>query len=126
MKSRGVRGLASLLLVVVLSVATSVRAEEKTERNIGAHFGLGAGAAICSLVYGPVKIVYAVLGTITSGFAWVLTGGRSDIARDIMTASVRGDYVVTPENLTMNEPLIFTGREGAIDAPPAEDSDQWQ
>ena len=56
----------------------------------------------------------------------VLTGGRADIAHDIMTASVRGDYVVTPENLTMNEPLIFTGREGVIDAPPADDSNQWQ
>jgi len=127
MKSRGVRSLASLVLLVALSIAAPARAEGKPQRNLGAHFGLGTGAAICSLVYGPVKILYAVLGTMTSGFAWVLTGGRTDIARDIMIASVRGDYVVPPETLTMNEPLIFTGApEGAIDAPQADDSNQWQ
>jgi hypothetical protein len=126
MKNWGVRGFLSLALVLALTVATSVRAEEKQERNLGAHYGLGVGAAICSIVYGPVKIVYATLGSITSGFAWLFTGGRTDIAREIITASVRGDYVVTPENLTFNEPLQFTGRSGALDEPKADESDQWQ
>ncbi len=126
MKNWGVRGLASLALVLALTLTTSVQAEEKQERNLGAHFGLGVGAAVCSLVYGPVKIVYATLGSITSGFAWLFTGGRTDIAREIITASVRGDYVVTPENLTFNEPLAFTGRQGALDEPTAQESDQWQ
>lgn len=126
MKNWGVRKVAAVALVLALTVASSVHAEEKQERNLGAHYGLGVGAAICSLVYGPVKIIYATLGSITSGFAWVLTGGRTDIAREIITASVRGDYVVTPENLTFNEPLVFTGRQGAIDEPKADESDQWQ
>ena len=73
----------SLALVLALTVASSVRAEEKQERNLAAHYGLGVGAAICSVVYGPVKIVYATLGSITSGFAWLFTGGRTDIAREI-------------------------------------------
>jgi len=126
MKNWGVRGLLLLALLAALNVSTSARAEEKRERNIAAHYGLGVGAALCSLIYGPVKIVYATLGTITSGLAWALTGGRTDVAREIITASVRGDYVVTPENLTFNEPLVFTGREGALDEPPADDSTQWQ
>jgi hypothetical protein len=126
MKKWGFRSLAALALIAALLVSTSVRAAEKKERNIAAHYGLGVGAAICSLVYGPVKIVYATLGTITSGLAWVLTGGRSDVAREILAASVRGDYVVVPENLTFNEPLVFTGRAGAIDEPAAADSDQWK
>jgi hypothetical protein len=129
MMSRGVRRLLSLTLVCMLLVAGSARAEETRERNIAAHYGLGVGSVLCSLVYGPVKVIYATLGTVTSGFAWVLTGGRTDIAREIITASVRGDYVVRPENLTFNEPLVFTGREEALDdpaAPPANDTDQWQ
>lgn len=126
MKNWGVRGFLSLALVLALTVTTSVHAEEKQERNLGAHYGLGVGAAICSLVYGPVKIVYATLGSITSGFAWIFTGGRTDIAREIITASVRGDYVVTPENLTFNEPLVFTGRQGALDEPKADETDQWE
>lgn len=127
MKSVTVRSLASLALVIALSLATSVHAEEKRERNLAAHYGLGVGAAICSLVYGPVKIVYATLGAITSGFAWVLTGGRTDVAREIIVASVRGDYVVSPENLTFSEPLVFTGRDSALDRPAAaDDSTEWQ
>jgi hypothetical protein len=128
MKNWGVRGFLSLTLVLVLSVASTAGAEEKQERNLAAHFGLGVGAAICSLVYGPVKVIYATLGTVTSGFAWVFTGGRTDISREIITASVRGDYVVTPENLTFSEPLVFTGRQGPLDEPREADetSDQWQ
>ncbi len=127
MKSVCFRSLASLALVIALSLATSAHAEEKRERNLAAHYGLGVGAAICSLVYGPVKIVYATLGGITSGLAWVLTGGRTDVAREIIVASVRGDYVVTPENLAFAEPLIFTGRDSSLDEPPAaDDSTEWQ
>ncbi len=126
MKKWGIRGLVSFVVVVSLLVSTSARAEEKTERNIAMHYGLGVGAAVCSLVYGPIKIVYATLGSITSGFAWLFTGGRTDVAREILTASIRGDYVVTPENLTFNEPLVFTGRSSALDEPPANESDQWQ
>jgi hypothetical protein len=124
----GFRGFLSLALVLALTVASTAGAEEKQERNLGAHFGLGVGAAVCSLVYGPVKVVYALLGTVTSGFAWAFTGGRTDIAREIITASVRGDYVVTPENLTFSEPLVFTGRQGPLDEPREADetSDQWQ
>jgi hypothetical protein len=120
--------LLSLSLVLALFVAGTARAEEARERNIAAHYGLGVGAGLCSLVYGPVKILYATLGTVTAGLAWALTGGRSDVAGEIMTASVRGDYVVTPENLTFNEPLQFTGREGALDKPADEtsDSNEWQ
>lgn len=128
MKYRGVRRFLSLSLVFTLLAAGVARGEEARERNIAAHYGLGVGAGLCSLVYGPVKILYATLGTLTGGLAWVLTGGRSDVAGEIMTASVRGDYVVTPENLTFNEPLQFTGRESALDQPTGEtsDSSEWQ
>jgi len=128
MKNWGVRSLLSLSLVFTLLVAGSARGEEARERNIAAHYGLGVGAGLCSLIYGPVKILYATLGTLTAGLAWGLTGGRADVAGEIMTASVRGDYVVTPENLTFNEPLQFTGRERALDQPADETSDstEWQ
>jgi hypothetical protein len=127
MKYRGVRVFLSLSLVFTLFTASVARSEEGRERNIAAHYGLGVGAGLCSLVYGPIKIVYATLGTITAGLAWALTGGRADVAGEIMTAAVRGDYVVTPENLTFNQPLQFTGHEGALDKPADEtSSSEWQ
>ena len=48
------------------------------------------------------------LGAILSpilGLAWALTGGNGEIARGIVQPAVRGDYVVTPANLTSEEPL---------------------
>jgi hypothetical protein len=119
----------SLLAVVFLCatlLATSARAEETRERNTASTYGLGLGAVLCSLVYGPVKVVYATLGTVIGGTAWVLTGGRSDVAREIIEPSVRGDYIVTPKNLTMEEPLVFTGRERSLDEPAQDASNEWQ
>ena len=63
MKNWGVRGFGSIALIVALTVSTAAHAEEKQQRNLAAHYGLGVGAAICSLVYGPVKIIYAKEGT---------------------------------------------------------------
>jgi hypothetical protein len=81
------------------------------DRNAAAHFGLGAGSVLCTFVYGTVKTVYAIVGTLTGGIAWALTGGRGDVARAIIQPAVRGDYVITPDILTGQQPLVFTGRD---------------
>lgn len=75
------------------------------------HFLLGAGSVLSTFVYGTVKTTYAILGSITGGLAFALSGGRNDVARAIIQPAVRGDYVVTPEHLTMNQPLVFVGRD---------------
>jgi hypothetical protein len=82
-----------------------------SERSAPMHFVLGAGSVIGTFVYGTVKTVYAVLGTVTGGLGFALTGGRRDVARAIMQPAIRGDYVITPEHLTMERPLIFAGRD---------------
>ncbi|MEN8181879.1 MAG: hypothetical protein ABFS46_05025, partial [Myxococcota bacterium] len=43
--------------------------------GLGKAFGLGIGSALCSLLYGPAKIVYAGLGSFIAGGAWALSGG---------------------------------------------------
>jgi hypothetical protein len=116
MTYRGVSSVLVAFLCLSLALApASALADEPVERNTAATYGLGVGSAICSLVYGPVKIVYATLGAITGGLAWALTGGRSDVASAVIEASMRGDYVVTPEHLTFNRPLSFTGRDRPLD-----------
>ena len=106
---------AALVCAFVGAVPLAARADEAPERNIFLHYGLGVGAVLCTLVYGPVKVVYATLGSLTGGVAWLLTGGRTDVPREIIQPAVRGDYIVTPENLTFNQPLQFVGREHALD-----------
>jgi hypothetical protein len=107
----------ALLLFAALSGGVmgpgAARAEE---RSAAAQFGLGAGSVLCTVVYGTVKTVYAIFGTLTGGVAWALTGGRSDVAREIIQPAVRGDYAVTPDILTGQQPLVFVGRDPAENA----------
>ena len=71
---------------------------------------------LCTFVYGTVKTVYAIVGTITGGLAFALTGGRGDVAREIIQPAVRGDYAITPDILTGQQPLVFVGRDPAENA----------
>jgi hypothetical protein len=75
------------------------------------HFTLGTLSAVSTLVYGTAKFCYAVLGSGVGGLAYLITGFDGETARTIIQPAVRGDYVVTPENLTAEEPLIFVGRD---------------
>jgi len=86
-------------------------AARAAERHVATQFALGAGSVLSTFVYGTVKTVYAVLGSITGGLAFALTGGRGDVARAIIQPAIRGDYVVVPEHLTLERPLIFAGRD---------------
>jgi hypothetical protein len=75
-----------------------------------AEAGLGAGSALCSLLYGPAKILYAAGGTIVSGLAYVFSAGDVSVAQPILEASLRGDYVITPSHLTGDRRVVFVGR----------------
>jgi hypothetical protein len=73
--------------------------------------GLGAASAVTSLVYGPVKLVYSVLGVVFGGFAWGLSGGDSNVMHAVITPAIRGDYVITPSHLRGERPIEFFGRD---------------
>ena len=85
----------------------------RAEQSQAAEAGLGAAAALCSLVYGPTKIVYALGGTVVGGFAWLLSAGNYDVMNAIITPAVRGDYVVTSAHLRGERSLEFIGRDPA-------------
>ena len=92
------------VLVLVLQ-ASPVRAESTPSNG-----GWGSLAVICSLVYGPVKMVYSTLGTVFGGFAWALSGGDAEVMTAVISPAVRGDYVITPSHLRGEQPLEFIGR----------------
>jgi hypothetical protein len=104
---------AALALAAALAIApTSARASD-AQQSAGA--GLSLGAMGCTLVYGPAKLVYATLGTITSGLAYVFTGGDWSVGKSIFASSFYGDYIVTPEHLTGQKPLEFVGRAEPVE-----------
>ncbi len=115
---RGVRcALAVLGAGLLLLASTAAQAGEAG--GTAKEGGLGAAAAITSLVYGPAKVVYAAGGSVIAGMAWCFSGGDSEVASTILTRAVRGTYVITPATLVGQEEIEFVGRspQYRVDAP---------
>ena len=97
------------LLCGFIGLAPSVAMADSLEMSKDA--GLGAGAAVVSLVYAPTKLCYAVGGLVIGGLAWAFSGGDQSVAKVVLTPSVLGDYVITPDHLRGDRPVEFFGRD---------------
>jgi len=118
MKTHMFKGLALGLFVAMAcsplyaqSVGTQDQPAQETPTE---EMGYGFGAALASVFYIPAKLTYATLGVVTGGIGYALSGGRADVANNIIYPSVRGNWVVTPSHLKGTEPIYFVG------APPPE------
>ena len=104
---RAQRALLACVVVLVLA-PQGVRANDD---SIESEAGLGALSAVCTLFYGPAKVVYALSGLIFGGMAWGLSGGDGDVLKAVVTPAVRGDYVLTPALLRGDRPIEFFGKD---------------
>lgn len=104
------RRTAAMVCALAIAVAPSM-ALAADDEHIASEAGVGTVAALGSLIYGPVKIVYAALGLIFGGAAWGLSGGDGDVLDAVITPAVRGDYVLTPEHVRMERSVEFFGRD---------------
>ncbi|HEV8722889.1 MAG TPA: hypothetical protein VGW77_19920 [Candidatus Binatia bacterium] len=119
MKTQLLKGIALASLVTVMAAplygqTADQKNQPAAEQPVSSEAGYGVGAALASVFYIPAKVTYAGLGLLTGGLGWVLTGGRSDVANNIIYPAIGGNYVVTPSHLKGTEPLYFVG------APPPE------
>jgi hypothetical protein len=119
MKTQLLKGIALVsLLTVMASPLYGQTADQKdqpaVEQPVSSEAGYGVGAALASIFYIPAKVTYAGLGLLTGGLGWVVSGGRSDVANNIIYPAIGGNYVVTPSHLKGTEPIYFVG------APPPE------
>jgi hypothetical protein len=105
LRATAVALLAALVLVTTVGPA---RASDDDHR-FATDAGYGVGAFFTNILYMPVKFVYATIGGITGGFAYLLTGLRYDIAKGIWVPSMGGTYVVTPSMLRGEDPIYFSG-----------------
>lgn len=71
--------------------------------------GIGAGTVAGNVLYVPAKLVYGILGGISGGAGYVLTGGNKQIANTIWRSSLGGDYVLTPDMVTGKQAIHFSG-----------------
>jgi hypothetical protein len=99
------RWLVTLTLVTLLGAAVP-RAEAG---SFGSDAGIGTACVFLNLLYMPAKLVYATLGGLTGGFAYLLTGLNYEVAERIWTPSLGGNYVVTPAHLRNEQTLYFSG-----------------
>jgi hypothetical protein len=104
------RHLVAGALAAMLSAAPPLVSTANAADDSMAYEGfLGLGSAIGSLIYSPLKIVYAVGGTALSAVALVWTFGNTDVAGSIFTQSVGGDYVIVPAHFKGQRKLEFFG-----------------
>ena len=101
----------SAMMCCALMVAVSAVPANAASKELAQEGGTGALAALTTLIYGPVKIVYATGGLIFGGLAYAFSGGNKDVLSAVLTPTVRGDYVVTPNALMGNDDLHFLGQD---------------
>jgi hypothetical protein len=71
--------------------------------------GIGAGTVAGNVLYVPAKLVYGILGGLTGGASYLLTGGNTQTANTIWRSSLGGDYVLTPDMVAGQKPIHFSG-----------------
>jgi hypothetical protein len=98
-------------LVLAGLIASTVAAGPAAADEMAQDAGMGALAGLSTLIYAPVKLVYATAGLVFGGIAWGLSGGDTDVMMAVVTPAVRGDYVITPAHLRMEESIEFFGQD---------------
>jgi len=91
---------------------TAMPASAKRPEHIAMEGGLGAGSALASLIWSPLKLVHAAGGLVIGGLGMLWTGGDGEIPKRIFKRALTGDYVITPEHLQGKKRLRWTGGGG--------------
>lgn len=93
------------------------RSSESTEGGTPSGAGMLAMSGLSTLLYFPLKAVFAIGGGIVGGLAYVFSGGNEQAAKSIWDTSLYGTYVITPDHLQGNRPIRFLGVADLNDAP---------
>lgn len=101
------RRLVTVVMVAALGLAAAPAAAQEGDYLYDA--GIGTACVFTNVLYMPAKFVYATLGGVTGGLAYLLTGLNFETAEKIWTPSLGGNYVVTPAHLRNEQTLYFSG-----------------
>jgi hypothetical protein len=116
----GHRWVLILLACAAITLTPVAALAEGDGADMAKAAGIGVGTAVASLIYAPLKLTYAFGGLVVGGLAWAFSGGDSSVASIIFTPSLRGDYVVTREQLLGKQEIEFFGRR-----PEYRSDDGW-
>jgi len=100
---------------LALETSKSETLEPLTSNEEEPSLGLQVASGALSVLYMPFKVVYAGLGGLMGGLAYLLTAGDEHTAQSVWDASIRGTYWLTPNHLQGKEAILFKGKP-----PPTE------
>ena len=90
---------------------------ESTEGGTASSAGMQAAAGVSTLLYLPLKLVFAIGGGIVGGLAYAFSGGNEQAAKSIWDTSLYGTYLITPDHLQGNRPIRFLGVADSSNSP---------
>ena len=99
----------AIVAASVLSTPVAAFARDANSKEASADLGIGVVTALANVVYMPVKVTYGLMGGITGGFAYVLSGANRDVADGVWVPSLGGDYVLTTDMMTGHDKVQFNG-----------------
>lgn len=106
------RGFACVFLAVALvGVPDSAAARDEPPASTGYSGLVGMGSALGTLIYAPLKLTYALTGSVIGGLAWIVTGGNNAVATPIVRNAIKGDYVISPSHVEGERSLEFRGAD---------------
>jgi hypothetical protein len=83
---------ATLVLALSHGFATFVRADDLIEKE-----GVGVGVTAGNFVFLPAKFASVTIGLFAGAASWILTGGNTDLTKQIWQDTTQGPYLITPE-----------------------------
>ena len=99
-----------ILCIYVIMTVPAVHAEDTSAAESAvSDSGMSAASGLATIVYFPVKAAFSLAGGIVGGLTYAFTGGNEEATKDVWNASMGGDYMVEPKNLTGEKPLNFIG-----------------
>ena len=117
---RALRGwLVAVALGTAIGLVPSPASAGAPKDDAGTTFLFGLSAGLLTLVYTPLKLVYATAAIPVSGLVWVWSVGDSEMAGRVMRSGTLGTFVVTPEHLRGEASLDFVG--AAEEGPPEDE-----
>jgi hypothetical protein len=87
------RSLSAVLALVVTCLFPAIANSDDAIEKAGVGVGVTAG----NMLFLPIKAIAVTVGIFSGALSYVVTGGNSDLTKQIWQDTTEGPYVITPD-----------------------------